>query len=34
MDLSKAYERLPLDLMVAKPETYGLAKERLQLISE
>ena len=34
MDLSKAYECLPLDLMVAKPETSSLAKERLQLISE
>ena len=34
MDLSKAYDCLPHDLMVAKLETYGLAKENLQLISD
>ena len=27
MDLSKAYDCLPYDLMVVKLETYGLAKE-------
>ena len=34
MDLSKAYDCLPRDLMVAKLEAYGLAKESLQLISD
>ena len=34
MDLSKAYDCLSHDLMVAKLETYGLAKESLQLRSE
>ena len=34
MDLSKAYDCLPYDLMVAKLEAYGLAKESLQLISD
>ena len=34
MDLSKAYDCLPHDLMVAKLEAYGLAKESLQLISD
>ena len=34
MDLSKAYDRLPHDLMVAKLEAYSLAKESLQLRSE
>ena len=34
MDLSKAYDCLPHDLMAAKLETYGLAKESLQLISD
>ena len=34
MNLSKAYYCLPHDLMVAKPEAYGLAKESLQLISD
>ena len=33
MDLSKAYDCLPHDLMVANLEAYGLAKESLQLIS-
>ena len=33
MDLSKAYDCLPHDLMVAKLEAYDLAKESLQLIS-
>ena len=33
MDLSKAYDCLPYDLMVAKLEACGLAKECLQLIS-
>ena len=33
MDLSKVYDGLPHDLMVAKLETYGLTKENLQLIS-
>ena len=34
MDLSKTYDCLPHDLMVAKLEAYGLAKESLQLISD
>ena len=34
MDLSKAYDCLPHDLMVAKLEAYGLAKESLRLISD
>ena len=34
MDLSKAYDCLPHDLMVAKLEAYGLVKESLQLISD
>ena len=34
MDLSKAYDCLPHDLMVAKLEAYNLAKEGLQLISD
>ena len=34
MDLPKAYDCLPDDLMVAKLEAYGLAKESLQLISD
>ena len=34
MDLSKAYDCLPHDLMVAKLESYNLAKESLQLISD
>ena len=32
MDLSKAYDCLPHDLMVAKPEAYSISKEGLQLI--
>ena len=34
MDLFKAYDCLRHDLMVAKIEAYGLAKESLQLISD
>ena len=34
MDLSKVFDCLPHDLMVAKLETYGLSKESLQLISD
>ena len=34
MDLSKAYNRLPHDLMVDKVEAYGLTKESLQSISD
>ena len=34
MDLSKAYDCLPYDGIVAKLEAYGLAKESLQLISD
>ena len=34
MDLYKAYDCLPHDLMVAKLEGYGLAKESLQLIND
>ena len=34
MDLSKAYDCLPPDLMVAKLEAYGISKESLQLISD
>ena len=33
VDLYKAYDCLPHDLMVAKLEAYGLAKESLQLIN-
>ena len=33
MDLSKAYDCLPHDLMVAKLEAEGLAEESLQLIN-
>ena len=34
INLSKAYDCLPHDLMVDKLEAYGLAKESLQLISD
>ena len=34
MDLFKAYDCLPHDLMIAKLEAYNLAKESLQLISD
>ena len=34
MDLSKAYDCLPHDLMVVKLEACGLAKESLQLMSD
>ena len=34
MDLSKVYDCLPHDLMVAKLEAYGISKESLQLISD
>ena len=34
MYLSKTYDCLPHDLMVAKLKAYGLAKESLQLISD
>ena len=34
MDLSKAYDCLPHDLMVAKLEACGISKEGLQLISD
>ena len=34
MDLSKAYDCLPHDLMAAKLEAYSLAKENLELISD
>ena len=34
MDLSKAYDWLPHDLMIAKLEVYSLAKESLPLISD
>ena len=34
MDLSKPYDCLPHDLMVAKLEAYDSAKENLQLISD
>ena len=34
MDLSKAYDCLPHDLMVTKLEAYSLAKGNLQLISD
>ena len=34
MDLSKAYDYLPHDLMVAKVEAYDISKESLQLISD
>ena len=34
MDLSKAYGFLSHDLMVAKLEVYGLAKESLHIISD
>lgn len=32
--ISKAYDCLPYDLMVAKLEVYGLAKENVHLISD
>ena len=34
MDLCKAYDCLPHDVMVAKLEAYGISKESLQLISD
>ena len=34
MDLFKAYDCLPHDLIFAKLEAYGLTKESLQLISD
>ena len=34
MDLSKAYDCLPHDLMVAKLEAHGISKESLQLTSD
>ena len=34
MELSKADDCMPYDLMVAKLEVYGLAKEILQLMSD
>ena len=34
VDLSKAYDYLPHDLMVAKVEAYDISKESLQLISD
>ena len=34
MDLSKAYDFLPHDLMIAKLEAYGLDKESLHLIND
>ena len=34
MDLSKAYNCLPHDLMVDKVEAYDLTKESSQLISD
>ena len=34
MDLSKVYDCLPHDLMVAKLEAYDISKESLQLISD
>ena len=34
MDLYKTYGGLPNDLMVPKPEAYGISKESLQLISD
>ena len=34
MDLSKAYDCLPHDLMVAKLDSYGISKEGLELISD
>ena len=34
MDLSKVYDCFPRDLLVAKLEAYGLAKESLQLIND
>ena len=33
MDPSEANDRLPRDLIVAKLEAYGLAKESIQLTS-
>ena len=34
MDLSKAYDYLPHDLLVAKLEAYGAGKAALNLISD
>ena len=34
MDLSKAYDCLPHELMVAKLKTYGISKESSKLISD
>ena len=34
MDLCKAYDYLPHDVMVGKLEAYGISKESLQLISD
>ena len=34
MDLSKVYDCLPHDLIVAKLEAYGLAKESLHFIAD
>ena len=32
MDLSKAFDCLPHDLLIAKPDAYGFDKEALRLI--
>ena len=34
MDLSKAYDSLPQDLLVAKFEAYGIDKNGLNLVHE